>query len=97
MDPALSFLALLLALAAIAAWMFSFMKRMSDANKQQEIASAAQTEARWKQAERDLALSCVTQVNGFPCSGLGAPIRGTNDRYRCPVCGAQFAGVPHGW
>jgi hypothetical protein len=57
----------------------------------------AEVSAAWDRAQRGLALSCVTQVNGLPCSGLAVPIRGTKDRYRRPICGGQFAGAMHGW
>jgi len=65
--------------------------------KAEEDRKIAEEQARWSQIERDFALSCVTQVNGLPCSGLAAPIRGTKDRYRCPVCGGQFVGAAHGF
>jgi hypothetical protein len=92
-------------LIAGAASLGSSIRRRLDANEAKSKAKAkvkaaadeADREDRWKQAEKDLALSCVTVVNGLPCSGLGAPIRGTQDRYRCPVCGGQFVAARHGW
>jgi hypothetical protein len=107
MDPLLAFLVVLGAmfLFALIYWaspenQAAIKARDPDrAAKDRKEAAERQAaeEARWKQIERDFALSCVTQVQGLPCSGLAVPIKGTKDRYRCPICGGQFVGAPHGW
>ncbi len=71
--------------------------RKAAEKKAKQDAAEREAQAVWEQAQLDLALSCITRVGELPCSGLAAPIRGTKDRYRCPVCGGQFAGARHGW
>jgi len=87
-------------LGAIFAWVRSLTARHRTARQAQrakgEEDRRAAEAADWARIERDFALSCTSRVGDLQCAGLAVPIRGTKNRYRCPVCSFQFAGEPHG-
>ena len=49
----------------------------------------AQAEAAWQAAQANMALTCRR------CRALARPIPGTGNRYRCGICGNQFAAARH--
>ena len=58
--------------------------------KRARLEAERQQDLDWETALRNLALTCRR------CQALAPPIPRTENRYKCPQCGNQFAGAGHG-